>query len=71
LFVRLQADSKSDLIFSVFSLSGMKILSKENFGINGGENTIKINFTSLNPGIYLYSVRNNKLVFTGKLVKTE
>lgn len=71
LYLKLQTDSKSDLIFSVFSLSGMKILSKENFGINSGENTIKINLTGLNPGIYLYSVRNNKLVFTGKLVKTE
>ncbi len=71
LHLKLLLESKSDLVFSVYNLSGMKILSKENFGINSGENTIKINLTGLNPGIYLYSVRNNKLVFTGKLVKTE
>jgi len=71
LYLKLQLLSKSDLVFSVFSLSGIKILSKDIFGLPSGVNTIAINLNDLNPGIYLYSLRNNKQLLSGKLVKAK
>jgi len=71
LFLKLQPQSNSDLVFSVFSLSGMRILTNENSGTPSGSNTVRINLAGLKPGIYLYSVRNDDRSFTGKFVKTE
>lgn len=71
LFLKLRFRPDTDLAFSVFNLSGMKILTKENFEIISGANTIRINMTGLKPGIYLYSVRNTDRYFTGKFMKTE
>lgn len=71
LFLKLQLQSNSDLVFSVFSLSGMKIVTKENHRTTSGSNTIRISLAGLKPGVYLYSVKNNDRMNTGKLVKTK
>ncbi len=71
LYLKLQLESKSDLIFSVFNLSGTLILTKESFGLQVGAKTIGLNLGDLDPGIYLYSVGSNEGYVTGKFVKAE
>jgi len=45
-----------------------KIVHKEIINALAGQNTIKIDATSYESGIYFYSIRNGQEVFTKKMI---
>jgi len=56
--------------FSVYNLSGMKVITKDNINPSGATRIV-IDLSELEPGIYLYSIQSSNHVFSGKLVKKE
>lgn len=60
-----------EVVFSIYNLSGSRILSQKKGGLISGPNTLTVNIENLVPGVYLYSVRAGNQLESGKFLKVD
>jgi|SaaInl85LU_5_DNA_1037374.scaffolds.fasta_scaffold36822_3 hypothetical protein len=65
--VELYSKDNSNYEFTIIDLMG-KIVHKEIINALAGQNTIEIDATSYESGMYFYSIRNGQEVFTKKMI---
>lgn len=71
LIIKFLISKKSDVLFSIYNLTGTQISAKEQPGLSEGTYSTKIDVQNLKPGIYLYSIKTNEQVISGKFVKVD
>lgn len=60
---------KSNFVdIKIFNLLGFELFSKSFIGIEQGNNTLKLDLSKLNNGLYYYQINNNGKIDSGKLI---
>jgi hypothetical protein len=68
LYLRFRVEFYSDIVVSVYNLSGEEILSEKKTGFSAGSHQISISVENLLPGMYLYTIRSNTGSDRGKFL---
>ena len=71
LIIKFLISKKSDVILCIYNLAGMQISAKAQTGLMEGTYSSKIDVQNLTSGIYLYSIKTNERVISGKFVKID
>lgn len=69
--IRFSIDSSSDVMLSIYNISGVEIEILENKKLNKGEYTYTWNRKSLNPGMYFTLLNVNNEYSIEKIVVSE
>jgi hypothetical protein len=69
--VNYSLDKESDVIFTVYDLTG-RIVSQNNFGgMNAGSHSINLNAADYGKGVYFYNIKTNSASLSKRMVITE
>ncbi len=71
LTVRFEVTLFKDIDFSIYSMSGNRVLNWRPTGLVPGTNSLTVNIGHLVPGVYLYSVKTGSQLDSGKFLKVD
>lgn len=69
LTVQYKVENSSEVFLSIYSVAGALVLGKSQMATKNQPETLKINVSDMEPGIYIYSLQSGNQSITGKFIR--